>query len=153
MSAFYADTSVLLKQHVDEPGNAWFRQLVVSQDVVIMTTELSLVEVYSAFNRLVREGRLAGNSYEDLTTRLKRLFQSRYALIPTSTNVFKMACELLERHPLRAYDAMHLASAIFANQPFVTTGEPGLTFLSADHRLLAAATGEGFAIFNPAAAT
>jgi uncharacterized protein len=150
MSAFYADTSVLLKQHVDESGDAWFRQLVASQDAVIITTELSIVEVHSAFSRLVREGRLTANEYQELITDLNGLCEVRYAMVEISTDVINIACELLERHPLRAYDAMHLASAIFANQPFITTGEPGLTFLSADHRLLAAATGEGFAIFNPA---
>jgi hypothetical protein len=54
MSVFYTDTSVLLKQHVNEPGDLWFRAIVVSLDAVIMTTELSIVEVYSAFNRLLQ---------------------------------------------------------------------------------------------------
>jgi uncharacterized protein len=150
MSIFYADTSVLLKQHVDESGDAWFRRLIISQEVVITTTELSIVEVYSAFSRLVREGRLTASEYQELITDLKDLCEARYAIIEISTDVINIACELLERHPLRAYDAIHLASAIFANQPFISTGEPELTFLSADRRLLAAATGEGFAIFNPA---
>lgn len=152
MPIFYADTSVLLKQHVDESGASWVQNLVDSPET-IMTIELSIVEVYSGFSRLVREGRLTRGEYQELSAELDDLFETRYALIPTSTNVFNIACELIGRHPLRAYDSIHLASAILADQELVSTGKPRLTFLSADHRLLTAATGEGLSTFNPAAAT
>jgi len=153
MSVYYADTSVLLKRHIDELGDRWFRELVALPDMVIMTTELSIVEMYSAFNRLVREERITQILYQDLTTVLKRLFTSRYKTIKISTDIIGTACSVLERHPLRAYDSIHLASAIFANQELVSLGKPGLTFLTADHRLLVAAMAEGLPIFDPATAT
>ncbi len=150
MSVFYADTSVLLKQHIDELGNSWFRDLVNLPTAVIMTTELSIVEVYSAFNRLVREERLTQKSYQDLTIALRLLFTSRYELIEISINIRNAACEVMERYPLRAYDSIHLASAISANRKLVPDGQSGLTFLSSDHRLLMAANAEGFPTIDPA---
>lgn len=151
MTDYYVDTSVLLKRHVDELGSCWFEELVDSSES-ILTTALSLIEVYSAFNRLVRESRLSENEYQELLIDLKDLFGTRYELIPISTSIITDACNRLERHPLRAYDSVHLASAIFANQVLLTSGKPGMTFLSADHRLLTAAAAEGLSTFDPAAA-
>jgi uncharacterized protein len=153
MAVFYADTSILLKQHVDEPGKLWFRELVASPSSIIMTTELSIVEVYSAVNRLVREQSLTGNEYRDLTIELLNLYKSRYELIEISEGVVNTACAVLERHPLRTYDAIHLASALSVRQRLTDVQKPTLTFLAADHRLLAAAQAEGLPTYNPAAAT
>ena len=38
---------------------------------------------------------------------------------------------MLERHPLRAYDAIHLATALTVNRRSLTFGAVGLVFLSA----------------------
>jgi hypothetical protein len=56
---------------------------------------------------------------------------------------------LLEHHPLRTYDALHLASALLVNDQLVAVGLPPLTFLAADNRLLTAATLEGLTVDNP----
>jgi predicted nucleic acid-binding protein len=56
---------------------------------------------------------------------------------------------LLERHPLRSYDAIHLATALAAQQSFQQRGLTPLTFLSADDRLNEAASAEGLAVDNP----
>ena len=63
--------------------------------------------------------------------------------------VIDLACALLEQHPLRAYDATHLATALGAQQFLAAQGYPPLTVLSADHRLNRAATVEGLAVDNP----
>jgi hypothetical protein len=51
----------------------------------------------------------------------------------------------MERHPLRAYDAVHLATALIAERSFRAKGLPPLLFLSSDDRLLTAARAEGLA--------
>jgi len=56
---------------------------------------------------------------------------------------------LLERHPLRAYDAVHLATALRIHRWLVAAGQVGLAFLSADDRLNTAAAAEGLAVDNP----
>lgn len=61
----------------------------------------------------------------------------------------QQACDLLERHPLRAYDAVQLASALESNQLFLTDAAITLTFVSADQRLLTAAIAEGLAVEDP----
>jgi len=56
---------------------------------------------------------------------------------------------LLEHHPLRAYDAVQLASALQANDALQAANLPALTFLAADVQLLTAAQAEGLTTDNP----
>lgn len=74
---------------------------------------------------------------------------NEYQIMPPMMTVIDLACALLEQHPLRAYDATHLATALGAQQFLVAQGYLPLTFLSADERLNHAATGEGLEVDNP----
>lgn len=69
--------------------------------------------------------------------------------MPPTIAVVDSASGLLECHPLRAYDAIHLATALSAQQFLADQNYPALTFLSADDRLNQAATAEGLAVDNP----
>jgi predicted nucleic acid-binding protein len=60
-----------------------------------------------------------------------------------------MACDLLERHALRAYDAAHLAVALEANRSLVTRKHAPLVFLCADDDLNQAAAAENLTVDNP----
>ncbi len=61
--------------------------------------------------------------------------------IGVTDDVLDEAARCAARHPLRAYDAVQLASAIAARR-----AEPGVTaFACFDERLTAAALAEGFA--------
>jgi predicted nucleic acid-binding protein len=72
-----------------------------------------------------------------------------YQIMPPTMTVIDLACNLLQRHPLRAYDATHLATAINAQQFLTAQGYPALTFLSADEHLNQAATAKDIAVDNP----
>ena len=64
MTYYYADSSVLVKRHVNEIGGHWFRALVdPSAGNVIITSRVSIVEVYSALNRRMREVGLSPLAY------------------------------------------------------------------------------------------
>jgi hypothetical protein len=63
--------------------------------------------------------------------------------------VVERAKLFLERHSLRAYDAVQLASALLTNDTLQAIGLPPLVFLSADAHLLVAAEAEGLEIDNP----
>ena len=150
MPVFYADSSVLVKRHLPERGSAWFRALTAPRSANrIETARLSMVEVLSAFNRRVREGTLSAADYvpvrDDFLARCRR----SYRLVPITTALLGRTRILLERHPLRTYDALHLASALEVSGRLAIAGLPQLTFLAADARLLAAATAEGLAIDDP----
>ena len=59
MATTYIDTSALVKRYVAEVGSAWVRRMVARPvQHVIYTAALTEVEVRSALQRLVREGRV-----------------------------------------------------------------------------------------------
>ena len=72
-----------------------------------------------------------------------------YRIVTAVDGIIDEATRLLERYPLRAYDAVHLAAAVVANRHLLADGLAPLTFLSADDRLNDAASAEGLAVDNP----
>jgi hypothetical protein len=149
MVTCYVDTSAMLKRYVRETGSAWLENVLSSGPVVAMSTQLLVAEVTSAFNRRVREGTVTRQDYERLASRFRTDCRTRYQLLGVNTTILRLACTLLERHPLRAYDALHLASALTANQRLVSAHTTPLTFLCADDRLISAAGVEGLTAENP----
>jgi predicted nucleic acid-binding protein len=87
-----------------------------------------------------------------LRTTLKANFlshvETEYLSVPLDNRTLTLAGDLVDKHPLRALDAIQLASAIRATRML---GE-AMTFVSADRNLLAAAAAaaaEGFAVDDP----
>jgi hypothetical protein len=150
MAHYYADSSVLVKRHVHETGTTWFRALAEpTAGNVIITARISMVEVYSALNRRLREARLGIVDYAQLVTDFVVTCAAEYELVELTLPVVERARSLLERYPLRAYDAVQLASALMAHDTLQTAGLSPLTFLAADGRLLSVAQAENLATDNP----
>ncbi|HEU5103475.1 MAG TPA: type II toxin-antitoxin system VapC family toxin [Roseiflexaceae bacterium] len=150
MSDYYADTSVLVKRHVRESGTDWFTAVAdPATGNTILTALVSMVEVISALQRRVREGVLDVGDAARLSSDFQALCVREYRLIALTTPVIERACQLLVRHPLRAYDAVQLAAALIARDALVTAGAAAMTFLSADWRLLNAAAAEGLLFIDP----
>jgi predicted nucleic acid-binding protein len=144
MTTYDGDRSVLVKRHILELGSAWFSALVdPSANHRLVSSQIRIVEVTSAFNRRRREGRITNTDYVRLAADFAALCVSEYRLLDLTNLVIERARELLEHHPLRAYDSVQLASALIANEALVAAGQSVLTFLAADDRLLAAARAEG----------
>jgi predicted nucleic acid-binding protein len=146
----YIDTSALVKRYVAEVGSAWIRRMVARpvQDV-IYTAVLTEVEVCSALQRLIREGRLDTAQAQRLTQRVLQHFTRRYQLIRITRPVVAEAGRLVEGYPLRAYDAVQLACALTVRRSMHRRGMPSPLFVTADTTLLAAAQAEGFPVDNP----
>jgi predicted nucleic acid-binding protein len=149
MSIFYADSSVLVKRHVREVGSQWFKELVAEPSTYIVTAEFTVAEVYSALNRRRRERSIGQRLYADATNRFMQLCRSEYELLPLSEQMIQVACNLLERHAIRAFDALHLATAVHVNAQLHTAGKGESTLLTADTRLLTAASIEGLQTHGP----
>ena len=108
-----------------------------------------MAEVYSALNRRRREGTLPAADYARIVTDFAALCMMQYTLVELTAPIVERARRLVEQHPLRAYDAVHLASALAVNESLLTAGLLAITFVSADQRLLQAAQMEGLATDNP----
>jgi hypothetical protein len=108
-------------------------------DLVILN--VTSVEVASAFNRTLREGRI-DTEHRD---RLWRLYlahhRSQYRVVQFDQQTARMAQRLLFRHPIRAYDAMQLAGALRVTHATPPTAP--FRFCTADRAQATAASSEG----------
>lgn len=146
---YYADTSVLVKRYVLETGSAWTRALMRSAaGNTVLTAQISWIELYSALNRRLREQAISQLRYARLKLLLSYVWPVQYVLVAQTPQLLETARQLVERHPLRAYDAVQLASAVNARQSLFSSPTT-ITFLFADKQLLAAAQTEGFVTDNP----
>ena len=147
MTDYYADTSALIKRHVAETGSE--QVVLLAANHLLITSRLSQIEVYSALNRRVREGRLSTVDYKSIVVDFDSLCDTEYQLVEINSGIVNRTRQLLEQHPLRAYDAVQLATALLTNEALLDNGIPPLTSLRADDRLLAAASAEGLSTANP----
>lgn len=133
----YLDTSALVKLYVDEEGSPLVRSA-VDQAGLIATSAIAYVEARAAFVRRRHEGGLSGRDYR----RVIRDFDAdwtRYLVVEITELLIREAARLVEAHRLRAYDAVHLASAVAIHSRLA---EP-VVFFSWDVGLEKAAKREG----------
>ncbi|HEX9875937.1 MAG TPA: type II toxin-antitoxin system VapC family toxin [Gammaproteobacteria bacterium] len=139
MAYAYFDTSALIKRYVEELGRREVLQLLRKNDCVV--SAVLPVEVRSALRRRVAEKTLDEKRVPAI---LKRLAADRpfWTVVEVSGEVLAAAETLSAAHPLRALDAIHVASAqLFAAR----TASPKLIFVSADLRQTTAAAARGMA--------
>jgi predicted nucleic acid-binding protein len=75
--------------------------------------------------------------------------EEHFALLTVSRSVIDRAVELAQRHRLRAYDTVQLATALEASEIMQSQSLPALTFVAADGDLLTAAVAERLSVENP----
>ena len=150
MTTYYLDTSALIKHYVSEPGSAWLDStLFRANDVLLLTSRLTIVEVWSALARRRREASISARHHADALDAFREDSLTRYVFVEFEQPVIEAAGLLLENHSLRAYDSVQLASALVAGQTLIDAALPQPVFLSADATLLAFAQTEGLLTDNP----
>ncbi|MFI5184760.1 MAG: type II toxin-antitoxin system VapC family toxin [Vicinamibacteria bacterium] len=104
----YLDTSSLVKLYVDEPGSSDVRRQ-VDQAEIVTASVVAYPEARAALARRRREGSLTVAAHR----RAKRAFEAdwpRVLSLGVSSPLARSAGDLAERHRLRGFDALHLAS-------------------------------------------
>jgi len=150
MKPYYLDSSALIKRYVAEVGSAWLDATVFAPDDVLkLTSRVTVVEVWSALARRRREASVSAQNHADALAAFREDCATRYLFVELEMPVVEEAGRLLERHILRAYDAVQLASALIASRALTGAGFVQPTFLCADDHLLAVAQTEGLPTDNP----
>jgi len=150
VTTYYFDASALSKRYVQEVGTPWVRALVdPAAGHVLLTARITVVEVHSALARRKREGSVPVADCATAAQAFAAHSATEYDFVELDSNVVDVARELLDRHPLRAYDAVQLASALAATRALIAADLLPLVFISADDFLNATATAEGLAVDNP----
>ncbi len=141
----FMDASALVKRYIPEQGTRWVRSVIHHRNVAI--AEITLLEVAAAFARRARMGDLDAETYADLLEAFLQDAEEHW-VISTARDTIGLAIDLTRRHPLRAYDALQLATALRLANALAEEGL-SLTFVSADAQLCSAAAQEGLATINP----
>ena len=110
----YLDTSSLVKLYVEEDKSSKVDVLVKSSEVTA-TSLVAYAEARAAFARRFREKAFTTDEY----SRLKKFFDkdwSRYFILSVTGDMIRLAGDLAEKHALRGFDSIHLASALTLRQ-------------------------------------
>ncbi len=134
----YFDASALAKWYIDEPGTEVVKRLL---DAPAATSRLSGVEVPSAIIRRAREAATPA-ARRDGVLHSFSLGLADLLIVELAAEVVRAANGILSRNPLRASDAIHLASCVSLSYELGAD----IPFVAFDERLRAAALAEGLTV-------
>jgi predicted nucleic acid-binding protein len=138
----YLDSSAIIKRFTAEKGSERVRSI-IEQEGPVATAKIAYAEIHSGLARKKREGSLSSGQYALICRRVE-LDWSAYVRMELTDEVLSLARALIQRHPLRGFDAIHLASALILK---ASLGEQ-VTFAGADERQLQAAAKEQLIALN-----
>ncbi|ROS23569.1 type II toxin-antitoxin system VapC family toxin [Cellulomonas sp. PhB150] len=137
MAIVYLDTSALVKLCVAEPGSDLVAALWDGADLVA-TSRLADAEVRAVLAAGQRAGRLEPAQARAALAAWSRLWPGLH-VVELQEVITAGAATLVGTHPLRAADALHLASALVLRSP-------DLVVAAWDEHLVAAARAEGLRV-------
>ena len=126
--------------YIQEPGSSEVRAL-VSEARIVATSRVAYVEARAGFAGELREGELLQEEYSQIVEGFKEDWE-KYFVVEVSENVARLGGRLVEKHPLRGFDAIHLASALLLKE----RANLEVFFSCFDKRLKTAARAEGLII-------
>jgi uncharacterized protein len=147
VALYYLETSALVKLYVHESGTEHLLALVAGpagHRFVILS--LAQVEFRSAVRRRERDGQIPGSDANEMIESFDRHSEGRFMVERFSDFLLDVASLLVDRHGLRAYDAMQLAGYLTLR---AKSGIDTPIFVCADKKLLDAAQLEHSPVLDP----
>lgn len=135
----YFDASALTKRYVREPGSQQVHELL--DDGVAATARYTEIEILSALARRRREGQVEASDHARIAAKMREDMEA-LVLVELGAEVVDEASRLLDRHPLRAGDALQIASCIVLQR----RAELPVSFVAFDQRCNDAARAEALRI-------
>ncbi len=114
---------------------------VVDNAHVVETSRIAYGEARAAFARRFREDGMTTKVYRGIVRDLDQDWVN-YFIVDVSDHLVKLAGQLAEKHALRGFDAIHLASGLILRKQ----AERAVTFYCFDDRLTLAARNEGLKV-------
>ena len=139
----YFDSSALVKRYVEETGTNSVKSI-LSTGEEIATSKLTYPEILSALMRKHRAGEIAKKLLQDIVARFERDWY-HILVLEFHNDLLQIVKFLIEKHPIKAADAIHLSSALWLK----LSSKIDVTFVASDLNLLKAAQAEKLQIINP----
>ncbi len=146
MNFYFLEATAFIRLFVQGQGtDALIRLMESAEDNRKLISSSTPLEIHAAIRRRQQQGDI---SLEDATSALSvlRLESARMVQQPLNPAVLESARQLLDRTQLRWTEALQLGAAIAAREMF--QGTP-IVFVSTSQRILEAAAGENFPVFDP----
>jgi len=147
LAFYFLETSALVKLYVRESGTE--RVLALANRTTenrLAILALTQAELRSAVRRRERNGEIPPLVATQLLETFKRHLETRFVSQMINDFILDVASALVDRHALRAYDAVQLAGYVALRG---STGTEVPVFVCSDHALLEAARLEGIPILDP----
>ena len=142
---YYFDTSALVKRYAPNEANSQLVSAFFTNTHRIYTSALTQTEMISAFCIKERNKQFSKLELQTAIQDYKAHSPANYILIQPSNLTHNIAENLILTHPLRAYDALHVATAIEIIQQ-ANIKPQDLEFHTADKDQAAAAKAEGLTV-------
>jgi predicted nucleic acid-binding protein len=143
---YFLDTSALVKLYIQGPGSDRLLSLVdgarASRFAVL---SLTIVELRSALRRRQRDGDIDADTADAILASLTAHMETWFLRQAVNDAVLDLAVQMVDRHALRAYDAVQLAGCLALSSNVAETS----TFICSDRRLLEAARSEQLYVLDP----
>lgn len=150
VNAYFLDSSALVKRYVPEMGSVWIQSIAdAATGNLLIISRITWVEVLSALARRQREGNLSASDATLIIQQFCFDLNNQYQVIELDQALAESAGQLVNQYPLRAYDAVQLASVLRIQPAFAAATSTALIFLTADDRLLTIAQTAGLLTDNP----
>jgi uncharacterized protein len=150
VDVYFLDSSALLKRYVPEVGTVWVQSITDPQNQnQLIVAHIAWVEICSAVARRQREGSVSNVQANQILMTFRSHWNIQYFTASIDEAVINLAGQLVNKHPLRAYDAVQLAAALSIHNEMNPAGVTSFNFLTADDRLLAIAQAENLLVDNP----
>lgn len=150
MSHYFFDSSALVKRYAREPGTDWVRATCLpARGNTAIVAQITQIEIMSAVMRRTREGTYSLRAARAVRLLLEYHLHHEYVVVGLNSTVIARAQEALELYPLRAYDAIQLASALEVQARLVRASLTSVVFVASDDRLLEAAAAAGLTTESP----
>jgi len=151
MAVFYLDASAILKRYRTEKGTEIVDDIYDGRGVqhIILTSQLTCIEVESVAARARKAGILNGHQYRTLLGAFSRDLSEGLRLVAIGPERLVEAAEVVREVPLRSLDAIHYTvvrrlNMMWGSHPFV--------FVGSDRELLDACHSNGIKYVDPEAA-
>lgn len=146
MATYFLDTSVLVKLYVEEVGSKEMIEIAGQPRARLAVASISRVEFRSALRRRQRSAEVDARTADAILARLDADLREAFHVQPIEATVLERALDVIDRHGVRAYDAVQLAACLTLRASFPSERT---VFSCSDAQLLRAAQAEDLETLNP----
>ncbi|NUQ63070.1 MAG: type II toxin-antitoxin system VapC family toxin [Pirellulales bacterium] len=152
MATFFLDSSAIAKRYVTEVGTGWTIALTDPGSYnVCWLAAVTRVEVITALYRRHRMGHIGVADTQRAAAAFLHEVAVAFRVLTLDSAMLDAAARLIGVHPILAYDAIQLATALRLGSEYDSARLPPPVFVCADQTLNHAAAAEGLMVENPTA--